>query len=184
MDVATEQDRERRKRDLARLDEDQKEAEKAKRRQNKDFVQVYAKGFKRIRWLLKENPRAAELYLFLAEHIDQSAGTVVASQQLLADELKVSRRTIIRLVSWMEENSVFTKIDIGGGSLCGYCLNPDEVWRSFDGAKEYAAFRTKTLARKSDNGDIKRRLKVMMKVNGQTAGLEDTDDATESTDDQ
>jgi hypothetical protein len=43
--------------------------------------------------------------------------------------------------------------------------DPDEVWKSWNTTKKYAAFNTKTLARQKDNGDIKRRLMVMLKGN-------------------
>ena len=77
-----------------RLDEDQKARETKK---NKDFIQVYEKGFQRITSLINKNPSAAKLYVFLAGHIEPGTGAVVASQELLAEELGVSTRTIRRL---------------------------------------------------------------------------------------
>jgi hypothetical protein len=162
MDVVSEQDRARRTRDFAELDRAKDEAEQAKRRQNRDFVQVYPKGFKRLRALMKEYPLAAQIYAFLAEHIDSGTGAVVVSQELLAEELGVSRRSIIRASQWLDEENIVVRIKLGGSAIYAYCLNPDEVWRYFDEAKDYAAFKTKTLARKKDNGDVKRKLKVML----------------------
>ena len=45
------------------------------------------------------------------------------------------------------------------GRVCAYALDPHEVWKGYDNAKEYAAFVTKTLVNK--DGDIKRRIMSM-----------------------
>jgi DNA-binding GntR family transcriptional regulator len=120
---------------------------------------------------MKSYPLAAQVYAFLAEHIDESAGAVVVSQELLAEELGVHERTIRRATAWLDEQNIIGRIKLGGAAVYAYCLDPEEVWKSFDDAKDYAAFRTKTLARKRDNGDIKRKLKVML--TGQRDLLED-----------
>jgi DNA-binding transcriptional ArsR family regulator len=143
-----------------RLNED-REARETKK--NKDFIQVYGKGFERISHLIHKNPSAARLYVFLAEHIEPGTGAVVASQELLAEELGVSDRTIRRLSKVLEEEGAIIRLKLGAGSIYAYCLDPEEVWKSWDTTKKYAAFNTKTLARKQDNGDVKRRMMIMLK---------------------
>ena len=143
-----------------KLDEDEKARETKK---NKDFVQVYEKGFQRISDLINKNPSAAKLYVFLAKHIEPGTGAIVASQELLAEELKVSTRTIRRLSKTLEEEDAIIRIRLGAGTIYAYCLDPKEVWKSWNTSKNYAAFTTKTLARKKDNGDVKRCLTVMLK---------------------
>lgn len=143
-----------------KLDEDTREKETKK---NKNFTQVYEKGFERISNLINKNPSAAKLYIFLARHIEPGTGAVVASQELLAEELKVSTRTIRRISKNLEEEGAIIRIRLGAGSIYAYCLDPEEIWKSWNSNKEYAAFKTKTLARKKDNGDVKRSLMVMIK---------------------
>ncbi len=143
-----------------KFDEDRKARETKK---NKDFVQVYEKGFQRISSLISKNPSAAKLYVFLANHIEPGTGAVVASQELLAEELGVTSRTIRRLSKALEQEGAMIRIRLGAGSIYAYCLDPEEVWKSWKTSKKYAAFTTKTLARKNDNGDVKRRLMVMLK---------------------
>jgi hypothetical protein len=41
-------------------------------------------------------------------------------------------------------------------------LNPAEVWKSFDNAKPYAAFNTRTLVSKAENPWVKKRLAVLL----------------------
>ena len=124
---------------------------------------------------MKEYPLAAQIYAFLAEHIDENTGAVVASQQLLAEELGVNERTIRRATAWLDEQHIVPRVKVGGAAVYAYCLSPDEVWKSFDEAKDYAAFRTKTLARKADNGDIRRKLKIMLKGNDDAEIPDDPD---------
>ena len=146
-------------------EERQREEEQSqKNKKNKNFIQLYSSGFERIRSLIEANqPTALKLYLFLAEHIEPGTGAVVASQQLLADELKVSRRTIKTVSKYLEEIGAIVRIRLGAGTVYAYCLDPNEIWKSWNTSKKYAAFKTKTLARQKDNGDIKRRLMVMLK---------------------
>lgn len=139
------------------------ERENKNNKKNKNFIQMYPKGFDRVIGIIEEYPLAAKLYMFLAKHIEPGTGAVVASQQLLADELNVSVRSIQRATRWLDENNVVMRIKLGAGSIYAYCLDPDEVWKSWNTSKKYAAFNTKTLAREKDNGDIKRRLQVLLK---------------------
>src|SRR4051794_2648726 len=101
MDVLTEEDRNRRKRDFEDMDKEKLEKDKAKKRQNTHFIQVYPLGWDRIESLMKEHPTAARIYVFLAKHIDEKTGSVVVGQELLAEELGVSRRSIIRATAWL-----------------------------------------------------------------------------------
>jgi len=162
VDVVTEADRTVRLAELRAGDRDQAAAAEAAKR-NEGFVQVYDKGWRRIRELIQANPQAARLYAYLAQHIDPACGAVVASQELLAEELGVSRRTIIRHAAYLEEVGALVKIKVGG-LVWAYALDPTEVWRSWEDKKATAAFITRTLVKRQDraNGHVKRRLMVML----------------------
>lgn len=144
-------------------DKMQQEEDQESKKKNKGFTQVYSGGFKRIAELFTKYPLAGRLYLFLAEHMEPGTGAVVASQELLAEEMEVTTRTIRTATKWLEDNGAILRIRLGAAGMYAYCLDPNEVWKSWDTTKKYAAFNTKTLARKQDNGDIKRRLQVMLK---------------------
>lgn len=155
--VATDAQRRIRQRELAMLDE--KEAqEREEARKNKGFTQVYPLGWKRIIELAKGNAGAFGLYSFFAENIDPTCGAVVCDQQFLADKMNVNRRTISRWLSYLEENRALVRIPVAG-KVCAYALDPHEVWKGYDNAKDYAAFVTKTLVNK--DGDIRRRIMSM-----------------------
>ena len=149
--------------EFAAQDREQEVADEAAKRANRDFVQVYPKGWKRLQSLIKTNPSAARVYAFLAEHIDGVAGAVVVSQDVMASELGVHVITIKRQTKLLEDEGALVRIRVGTG-VYAYALDPGEIWRSWDGQKESAAFLTKTLVRKSDrsNNQVRRKLKVMM----------------------
>lgn len=162
LSVATDQQRADRLRDLQAVARDREASADADKR-NEGFVQVYPKGWARLQALIRTNPSAARVYAFLAEHIDGAAGAVVVSQEVMAAELGIHERTVRRLTTSLEQAGALVRLKVGTG-VYAYCLDPDEVWRSWDNAKDVAAFRTKTLVRKSDkaNAQVRRKLKLML----------------------
>ena len=115
-------------------------------------------GWNRLIKLAQDAPKAFRLYSFFAEHIDPTCGAVVCDQQFLADQMDVDRRTISRWLKQLEDHQAIVRIPVAG-RVCAYALNPHEVWKGYDNAKEYAAFVTKTLV--NQEGDIKRRIMAM-----------------------
>jgi len=161
--VASDAERRIRIAEFAAQDRDKAVADEAGRKGNKNFVQVYPKGWKRLQTLIRTNPSAARVYAFLAEHMDGVCGAVVVSQEVMAKELDVHERTIRRLTQQLEDAGAIARIKVGTGVLA-YALDPEEIWRSWDDKKDLAAFVTKTLVLKSDrgNGQVRRKLKMMM----------------------
>lgn len=131
-------------------------------RENRRFVQIYPKGFRRLQMLIRDNPSAARLYALLAENIDPQGGVVVASQTVLAEMLGVTDRTIRTLTKVLEDQKAIIRIRVGTGTYA-YALDPDEVWKAWDIHKDHAVFRTQTLVSKAgENANIKRRIQVMI----------------------
>lgn len=149
--------------EFAAQDREKEVAEEEGRRSNRGFVQVYPKGWKRLQQLIRTNPSAARVYAFLAEHVDGICGAVVVTQEVIAAELGVHKRTIIRLTKELETAGAIVRIKVGTG-VYAYALDPSEIWKSWDDKKDCAAFVTKTLVLKSDraNGQVRRKLKVML----------------------
>lgn len=127
-------------------------------RKNRNFTQVYPRGWQRITAISKECPAAVGLYSFFAEHIDPSCGAVLCDQAFLAKQFNVTTRTIRNWLNALEEQGAVLKIPVAG-RVCAYALNPNEVWKGYDTSKDYAAFATKTLV--SKDGKVGRRLKLM-----------------------
>ena len=161
--IASDAERRIRIAEFGAQDRDQAVTEEAARKGNRDFVQVYPKGWKRLQALIRTNPSAARVFAFLAEHMDGVCGVVVVTQEVMAAELDVHKRTIIRLTAELEKAGAIVRIKVGTG-VYAYALDPSEIWRSWDDKKDLAAFVTKTLVLKSDrsNGQVRRKLKLMM----------------------
>lgn len=164
LNLRTPQEREQfRERLAAGRDEEISDAER--RRMNRDFAQVYPKGWARMRELLKETKSQAPLllYTFIAEHIDADGGVLVADQETICEAIGVSRTTLWRAITFLEERNALLRLTVGG-SVHAYALDPTEVWKSWDSAKESAVFNTKTMVRKRAQPEqIERKMLVMMK---------------------
>lgn len=137
-----------------------KQKEDDERVSDSNFVKVYPAGWQRLRELIPANKSAAIVYTFLAENIDETAGAVTVSQELLCDTLGLSRTTIWRAITYLCEIGAIVKIPVSG-SVNAYALNADEVWKSIKVRKSYAAYTTKTLAKK--DGTVNRKMRVMYK---------------------
>lgn len=134
-------------------------AAQAARRRNKGFTQVYEDGWKRLQGLIREEPQAARLYAFFAQEMGPD-GTLCVSRDTLAEILGIGTRTVSRHVKTLEKIEAIVVLKVGNANV--YCLNPDEVWKSFDNAKPYAAFNTRTLVGKTENPFVKRRLATLL----------------------
>ena len=150
-----------------RQDESRAKAEsQQKTRENRNFVQAYPQAWQRLRALMatKKTANAARLYSVLAEHLDK-AGAVVATQEVLADILCVSTKTIQRQSQILEDVGALVRIQLAGG-VYAYCLNPEEVWRAYDSDKEHASFHTRTLVPVGGKQGawVKKRLNVLMRA--------------------
>lgn len=79
------------------------------------------------------------------------------------------RHARFSVTTYLEEHNAIVRIPVAG-RVCAYALDPHEVWKGYDNAKEYAAFTTKTLVNK--DGEIKRRIMSMFGKRSETQQLE------------
>lgn len=151
-----------RKRALGAEDRE-REAAEAEARKNRGFAQVYDPGWQRLQQLVRDNPSAARLYMWVAQHADGEGGAVVASQDLIAENLGIHRTTVWRLSKALEDAKAMVRVRVGP-SVYAYALNPHEIWRSWNTTKDTAVFVTKTLVRKRDreNATVDRKVRMMM----------------------
>lgn len=166
----------------AAIRDDQTKAAEAKkqkaRRENKNFTQVNPKGWAVLQKLMKEDANAARVYAFLAEHMGPD-GTLAASRRTLAEALDIGERTVSRHIQTLVQMDSIIVLKMGTANV--YCMDPAEVWKSYNNAKPYAAFNTRTLVSKSENPFIRRRLAVLL--NGQEPEQKSLLDVMESDDD-
>lgn len=136
----------------------QQNAEDSKK--NRNFTQVYPRGWRRIIDLAQKNPGASTLYAFFAQHLDPSCGAVICDQAFLATHFEVTTRTIRNWSKFLEEEEAIVRIPVSG-RVYAYALDPHEVWKGYENTKSYASFLTRTLVNK-DN-EVQRRIMSMFK---------------------
>lgn len=114
-------------------------------------ISLSPQAINRIYQLFNEYPStlAGNIYLFFLHHLDND-NRVVVSQDLLAEEMGVTTRTIRTVTKWMEDNGAIERYKIAG-SVYAYCLDPLEVSNNSQEQKTYVPFATKTLASVKSN---------------------------------
>ena len=87
---------------------------------NANFVQFYRNEIGSIRELIKDEPKAASLFLFLSEKMDQENALIV-SQETLSEYFGISKRTIIRQLNVLKEKGFIEIIKSGTANV--YLVN-------------------------------------------------------------
>lgn len=119
-------------------------------KKNSDFVQLYRNHITEVRWLLKKNPLACEIFLFLLEHMDTS-NALACSSALLEDYFEKSRTTIFRAIKVLKEEGFVHTLKLGTSNV--YIVNQDIAWSSWNNKKEYCKFEGKILVSRKENKD-------------------------------
>lgn len=127
---------------------------------NRDFVQVYPKGWDVMLSLPSKSPHVARLYAFLAKHIAPLGGAVCVSYDTMAEALGISKMTARRAAEFLVNNGVVVRFKMGTGAFI-YAMNPEEVWKSADKHKKYAAFYTKSLVLRRDTEALEAQVKML-----------------------
>lgn len=143
---------------------DTKEEKKTEElKKNGNFTQVYPLGWAVIDYLMKENSQAGRLYAYFAKNIEPTDGTVLVSQDVLAQELDCTTRTIRKYIKYLEDLGVLFKLRVQG-SVYIYALNPEEVWKSWNSKKQYALFNTRVIIDKDINKKVAKEIRAALKL--------------------
>ena len=113
---------------------------------NANFVQFYRNEIGSIRELIKDEPKAASLFLFLSEKMDQENALIV-SQETLSEYFGISKRTIIRQLNVLKEKGFIEIIKSGTANV--YLVNANIAWTSY-AKKKYAQFKANVFVSKSE----------------------------------
>lgn len=117
------------------------------RQKNAGFKMIFPKGWVRLQELAKKkSPIALRVWLLLAEYAGPEM-CVCVRQEDLALELNVSTKSIQRAIKVLEDDGALILLKEFGMPV--YCLDPSEMWASWQNAKNWAPFRTKTLVAKN-----------------------------------
>lgn len=131
------------------------------RKKKPSFSKVYRPdGWKGI-VEMSENPLALRLFAFLCTNCDH-LNAVVASVELLAEELDCHVRSVRRAAKWLEEHSHIAICRIGTANC--YIVNAQEVFHNLDKYQNYVAISSKALTKKDST--LRRRLTHLIQGQG------------------
>jgi hypothetical protein len=114
---------------------------------NTNFVQFYRNEMHSIRELIKDDPKAANLFMFLTEKMD-TENALIVSKETLAEVLGVSVRTITRQIAVLKEKGFISILKSGVSNI--YLVNANIAWTTDGDKKEYARFRANVFVSKSE----------------------------------
>lgn len=116
------------------------------------FMQLSEGEMARLRKLTRMNPIAAQIFLFLMEHMNHN-NAVACSQTLLAQITDRSRTTVHRAIVVLKEYNFIDVKKIGGTQV--FHLNAEIVWHSYEGKIKYAGMVAQILLDLEENAEMK-----------------------------
>lgn len=118
------------------------------------FAKVFSKGWDTISGMA-DNATAVKVYAFIAKHCDH-LNALVCPVEVLAEEIGVSGRTIIRATKFLEQRKHLVIVKVGTANA--YVLDPRDVWKNYDKYRGMCQFGANVLASKAQNKTLKRRM--------------------------
>lgn len=129
---------EQRERDLrAQERAEQEELKRERKSPFKAFYQVNKEHSEDLMWLVKTNPNAYRILLFLFDHMDKY-NAVMCSYQVFQESLEISRATASRAVKLLKSKGFIAVLKSGTSNV--YIANPDLVWNSWGNNMLYCEF--------------------------------------------
>ena len=159
---------------LLEIEADKKQAEEEQkdRRKNKEpFTQVYKKlGWGSLRMMIKENPVACEIFMFLAENMD-GGNAVSCPMTVLQEVTGKGRTTVSNAVKYLKERGHLMALKQGTTNV--YVLNPSLVWSSWSTAKPYCKFDGSMLVSKAENAEISEQMEKFLKERSNVVSIKE-----------
>lgn len=121
------------------------------------FTKMYPKGLHTL-VDLAGSKSTLRVYLFIVEHCGIE-NALVASQEMIAQELGVAARTVMRATQSLEKQGHIVVDRIANANV--YILNDGEFWKTYEDHKRFSSFRAQTLVPKGKR-NLKKRLTHML----------------------
>jgi len=117
-------------------------------REDADFVKMYRHYINQVSDLGMANPTALRVLLFLVRHMD-GLNAIGVPQKLIAHMIGVSRQTVNAAINYLADNGWIEVYKLGKANV--YVINPDVVWTSYAGQKQYCKFSATVMLSSEDN---------------------------------
>jgi biotin operon repressor len=107
---------------------------------NANFFQIYKDNVDLLIEIGQNNKTALNIFLWIAKHMDDRNALVV-SQETIAEQLKITTRTVRYAIANLKESKALTILKSGSTNI--YALNSKIVWQDDAENKKYAHFTAK-----------------------------------------
>ena len=121
---------------------------------NVNFTQFGNNYLPAWRGLIRKNPIAAEILMFLIEHMGKNHNAVVVSYNTMMELTGRSRPTISRAIRALKDDNWIDAVQVG--NTTAYAVNERVAWRSHANHRQYAYFSASVVASSSEQKDIRR----------------------------
>jgi len=134
------------------LAEARKEQERIEREnKNKPFIQITKGVAPNI--LRKMSKSAIDVFMFLLDNMDmQDVNIIAVSQQTIADELEISRQSVMRGVKELETLKAIAIGKVGNSNV--YLVNPEIAWANSARRKHSMLMRGNILLGEKENQEL------------------------------
>lgn len=116
---------------------EQEELKRERKSPFNNFYQVNANHSDDLIWVVKENPNAFRVFLFLLDHMDKY-NAVVCSYQVFQEALDIGRTTASKAIKFLKEHGFIHVYKSGTSNV--YVANPDIAWKSWGNNRQYCEF--------------------------------------------
>lgn len=149
---------EQRERELRQEERAEKEQQERERKSPfNNWYQINSNHSDDLIWVVKENPNAFRVFLFLLNHMDKY-NAVMCSYQVLQEALDIGRTTASTAIKFLKEHGFIHVYKSGTSNV--YITNPDIAWKSWGNNRQYCEFPANVLISASEQDE---RLKVLDK---------------------
>lgn len=112
------------------------------------FVQLYRDYMPMLRRLMLINPMSANIFLYLAEKMEEGTNAIACSHKVFEEAFGVSRQTISTAVKELRELEFLTIYKMGTTNV--YTMNAAVVWSDDTSGRAFATFNAKIIITASE----------------------------------
>ncbi len=131
----------------------QKQKEQEKKSLYSDFAQVNRKEMIHMRALIKSDPNAALVLMFIMEKMDKM-NALVCSYQVLQEQLGLGRTTLSKAVKTLKDKGFLYVYKSGSSNV--YVLNNQLVWTNHGDKAKYCLFPANVILSAAEQEEIKK----------------------------
>lgn len=110
--------------------------------ENSNFVMLFRNEISSIIQIQKEDPKAASLFMFFIEHMDQENALIV-SIETIGEMLEWSSATVKRKIAFLKQKQFINVAKSGTSNI--YFINANVAWTTYGNKKNYAKFKASVL---------------------------------------